>query len=81
MANPSNPPATTAAKQPDMLKWLVAIGATWIILSLMVDLGDTADLAVALALVIMGSVLLQEGPNVFTQLGISTSLPIAQGGA
>jgi hypothetical protein len=54
------------------LKWLVGIGGTWVILSLMVDLGDTGELAVALALVIMGSVVLEYGPDVFTELGIST---------
>jgi len=56
-------------------KWLLGIGGTWIILTLMVDLGDTADLAVALALVIMGSVVLTYGPDVFKSLGISTTAP------
>jgi hypothetical protein len=59
------------------LKWLLGIGGTWIILTLMVDLGDTSDLAVALALVIMGSVILQYGPDVFKNLGISTAAPTA----
>ena len=58
-------------------KWLLGLGGTWVILTLMVDLGDTADLAVALALVIMGSVILQYGPKVFTNLGISTLAPSA----
>jgi hypothetical protein len=56
-------------------KWLLGIAGTWIILTLMVDLGDTADLAVALALVIMGSVVLTYGGDVFTSLGISTVPP------
>ncbi len=57
------------------LRWLLGLGGTWIILTLMVDLGDTSDLAVALGLVIMWSVLLQYGPDVFKSLGISTIAP------
>lgn len=56
-------------------KWLLGIGGMWVILTLMVDLGDTADLAVAIALVTMGSVVLTYGPDVFTSLGISTVAP------
>lgn len=66
--NPKGKPAP----QPNIAKWLLGIGGTWIVLTLMVDLGDTADLAVALAIVIMGSVVLDKGPDVFTSLGIST---------
>ena len=54
------------------IRWLIGLGGTWIILTLMVDLGDTAELAVALALVISGSVVLTYGPDVFKSLGIST---------
>jgi hypothetical protein len=61
------------------LRWLMGLSGTWIILTLMVDLGDTSDLAVALALVIMGSVLLEYGPDVFKSLGISTTDPAAGG--
>ena len=62
------------------LRWLLGLGGTWIILTLMVDLGDTSDLAVAFALVLMGSVLLEYGPEVFSALGISTAPP-TQGGS
>lgn len=51
-------------------KWLLGIAGTWIILTIMVDLGDTADLAVALALVIMGSVVLSYGDKAFINLGL-----------
>ena len=52
------------------LRWMLGLGGTWIILTLMVDLGDTSDLAVALALVIMGSMLLAYGDKVFIELGL-----------
>jgi hypothetical protein len=69
------PPGGSTPTLAGEAKWLLGIGGTWIILTLMVDLGDTADLAVALALVIMGSVLLTYGADVFTALGISTIAP------
>jgi hypothetical protein len=56
------------------MKWLLGLGGTWIILTLMVDLGETSDLAVALGLVIAGSVVLQYGPNVFQSLGVNTTI-------
>jgi hypothetical protein len=74
--NPQGQPAPS----PNVLKWLLGIGGVWIVLTLMVDLGDTADLATALALVIMGSVVLEKGPDVFTSLGISTAAPAATTG-
>lgn len=75
MANASTNSAGQPNAKPNVLKWLVGIGGLWIILTLMVDLEDTADLAVAIAIVVMGSVLLQDGPNVFKELGISTTAP------
>jgi hypothetical protein len=76
VANVASTPASGSSLSGEM-KWLLGIGGTWIILTLMVDLGDTADLAVALALVIMGSVLLTYGADVFKSLGISTVAPTA----
>jgi hypothetical protein len=55
------------------LRWLVGITGTWIILTAMVDLGETADLGVAFAMVIMASVLMAYGPAVFQNLGITTT--------
>jgi hypothetical protein len=75
VANPTPDILSSGADTQKILKWLLGIGGMWIILTLMVDLEDTADLAVAIALVVMGSVLLQYGPNVFTNLGISTVAP------
>jgi hypothetical protein len=59
-------------------RWLLGVAGTWIILTLMVDLGDTADLAIAFAIVIMGSVLVAYGPAVFQNLGV---IPTPQTGA
>lgn len=64
---------TSPDEKAKALRWAIGLGGTWIILSLMVDLGDTAELGVAFALVIMGSVLLTYGPDVFKELGFSTS--------
>jgi hypothetical protein len=61
------------------MRWLVGIGGTWIILTVMVDLGITAELAVAFALVIMGSVLFAYGPGVFSSIGFLNP-PKTQGG-
>ena len=64
------------------MRWLLGLGGTWIILTLMVDLGEPSDFAVALALVIAGSVVLQYGPEVWKSLGISTTFantPTTQG--
>jgi hypothetical protein len=49
--------------------WALGIAGTWVVLTMMVDIGDTRDLAVALAIVIMGSVLLAEGPTALKNLG------------
>lgn len=64
---------TTPDEKAKAMRWLLGLGGTWIILTLMVDLGDTADLAVALALVVSGSVILAYGPDVFKSLGVSTA--------
>jgi hypothetical protein len=70
---PDSPTAVDAKEVAAITKWLIGLGGTWVILTLMVDLGDTADLAVAIALVLMGSVVLTEGPTAISNLGISTS--------
>lgn len=61
------------------MRWFLGLGGTWIILTLMVDLGDTSDLAVALALVIMSSVVLTYGVDAFKNLGLVNPAP-TQGG-
>jgi hypothetical protein len=66
---------TSKDEKAKALRFLLGIGGTWIILTLMVDLGDTSDLAVALALVMFGSVALTYGPDVFKSIGISTAAP------
>lgn len=73
VADSSKPTFWTSKEEKDIaLRWLLGLSGTWIILSLMVDLGDTAEFAVALAMVITGSVVLQYGPDVFKSLNINT---------
>lgn len=69
MANATPTPEDERTKA---LKWAGAIFGVWLVLTVMADLGDTADLAVAIALVIMGSVILQYGPDVMKELNINT---------
>src|SRR5579864_6659308 len=71
---------TSSDEKAIALRWLVGIVFVWIVLSFMVDLGETADLAVAFALVITGSVVFAYSPGVFASLGISTTPPKSQGG-
>jgi hypothetical protein len=78
---PTNPRTFfTSPDEKDLaLRWLLGITGTWIILTLMVDLGEPAELAVAFAIVIMGSVLLGYGPKVFDSLGLSGQPPQSKG--
>jgi hypothetical protein len=71
---------TSPDEKAKALRFLLGLTAMWIILSLMVDLGDTSDLAVAIALVTMSSVLLVYGPTVFSAMGFSTTGVQTQGG-
>lgn len=64
--------ATMPYDRATALKWLLGVAGTWVILTLLVDLGETSDLAVALALVLAGSVVLTYGPEMFQALGIQT---------
>jgi hypothetical protein len=61
------------------LRWLLGITGTWIILTLMVDLGEPAELAVAFAIVIMGSVILGYLPKVFESVGINIQPSTSKG--
>lgn len=65
---PSNTPL-----QPSSLagvgKWILGMGGTWIVLTIAVDLGDTAEVAVAFSVVLMGTVLLTYGPTALRNLG------------
>lgn len=70
MADKTPPFWSSSDEKAVALRWMLGLGGTWIILTLMVDLGDTSDLAVALALVIMGSVVLTYGDKVFIELGL-----------
>lgn len=76
MANTNTAILTGMSKE---TKWFLGMAGTWIILTLMVDLGDTSDLAVALALVIMSSVVLTYGADAFKNLGLVGPAP-TQGG-
>jgi hypothetical protein len=69
----SPPPGT-------VVKWLLGIGGTWVVLTLMVDLGDTAELGVAFALVLMGTVLMIHGPQALANLGFITQKGVPSGG-
>lgn len=79
------PPAKpTNANIPDssaVIKWLVGIGGTWIVLTFLVDLGDTAELAEALAFAVVASVLMTQGPQALTNLGFLTDAQAAVTGA
>lgn len=66
---PAKPNDTKLPSQQKTIQWLLGLGGTWLILSLMVDLGVTAELAEAFALVIMGSVLMTQGPQALANLG------------
>lgn len=73
MASTSTSFWSSPEEKTKVLRWLLGLGGTWIILTLLVDLGEPSDFAVALAIVLMGSVVLQYGGNVFQSLGISTT--------
>lgn len=78
VASSTPAPLTGLSKE---AKWFLGLGGTWIILTLMVDLGDTSDLAVALALVIMSSVVLTYGADAFKNLGlVPPTTPTTTGG-
>jgi hypothetical protein len=66
------PPAkpTSTVSTDEVIKWLIGIGGTWVILTLLVDLGDTAEIGEAFALVLMGTVLMVHGPQALTNLGV-----------
>lgn len=66
-AKPTNPNITDAGT---IIKWMIGMGGSWIIFSLLVDLGDTAELGEALALLLMGTVLMVHGPQALTNLGL-----------
>ncbi len=76
MANDPGPSGTTpsagapgVATSAQVLKWSLGLGGTWLVLTILVDVGDTQEVAVAFALVLMGSVLLQMGPQALKNLG------------
>lgn len=68
----ADPAPLTADERAKALRWAAGLFGVWLVLTVMADLGETADLAVAIALVVMGSVLLQYGPDVLKELGVNT---------
>lgn len=69
-----NPPSTKPNNPnvPDtahVIKWLLGMSALWIGLTFLVDLGETEELAEAIALVTMASVLMAYGPQALANLG------------
>lgn len=52
--------------------WLVGLGGVWIILTLMAEFDDTREVAVALAVLILGTALLVHGVPALQNLGVAT---------
>lgn len=50
--------------------WLIGIGGTWLVLTFLAEFDDTRELAVALAVVMVGSVLYVHGQQAFQNLGV-----------
>lgn len=51
-------------------KWALGVAGTWVVLTLLVDLEDTADLAVALAILVVGSSLVLYGKQAMQNIGV-----------
>lgn len=72
----ATPQPSTTATQPPALNvqsatvWLIGLGGTWVILTLLAEFDDTRVLAVALAVVLLGSVLATHGPQALQNLGV-----------
>jgi hypothetical protein len=60
---------TTVADWDGAKRWLLGLGATWIVLTFMVDTEDLAELAAAIAAVMAGTTLLTYGPDALRNLG------------
>ena len=71
---PTKPTVTTPSTSDGqkVIRWILAIGGVWVVLTFLVDLEDTADVASAFAVVLMGSVLLHFGPDALKNLGFLT---------
>jgi hypothetical protein len=72
---PADPPAKASSELTDptvIARWALGLGATWLVLTLLVDLGPTRELGVAFAFLVTGSVIIIHGPDALKNLGFLT---------
>lgn len=68
-------PTTTSSSPPSLdlqsaTVWLIGLGGSWVLLTLLAEFDDTRSIAVALAVTLLLSVLMLHGPQAFKNLGV-----------